>query len=144
MKEVKKTHIGSYAIIIRGNKMAVIKKAVGGYKGKYDLPGGGIEHTENPIEALHRECMEEIEATVIKEKLFDVTSTNIKWQMEKDLIEDLHHIGILYMVDIKEDNIKRDADGIDYDGAIWMNIDDITQDNSSPFLWLSLVKLEYK
>ena len=70
------------------------------------MPGGGIEHTETPVETLHREMMEEVEGTVIKEELLDVTSTNIKWLMEKDLTEDLHHIGILCLVDIKEENLK--------------------------------------
>lgn len=46
--------------------------------------------------------MEEIEGTVIKEELLDVTSTNIKRLMEENLTEDLHHIGILYLVDVKE------------------------------------------
>ena len=49
MKTVVKTHIGAYGILIRDGKIALIKKARGGYKGKYDLPGGGIEHTETPI-----------------------------------------------------------------------------------------------
>ena len=41
MKTVIKTHIGAYGILIRDGKIALIKKARGGYKGKYDLPGGG-------------------------------------------------------------------------------------------------------
>lgn len=45
--EVKKTHIGAYGIIIRNDKIALVRKARGGYKGKLDLPGGGIEFAEN-------------------------------------------------------------------------------------------------
>ena len=100
MKTIVKTHVGAYGILLRDGKIALVKKARGGYKGKYDLPGGGIEHTETPIEALHREMMEEVSGTVIKEELLDVTSTNIKWLMEENVTEDLHHIGILYLVDI--------------------------------------------
>lgn len=144
MKEVKSTHIGAYAIIIRDDKIAVIKKAQGGYTGKYDLPGGGIEHTETPIEALHRECKEEINATVIKEELLDVTATNIKWKMQENLIEDLHHIGVLYTTEIKEKELKDTPDGIDSNGGLWLEINKITKDNSSPFLWYSLTKLGNK
>ncbi len=60
METIVKTHVGAYGILIRNEKIALIKKARGGYKGKYDLPGGGIEHNETPIETLHREIMEEI------------------------------------------------------------------------------------
>lgn len=144
MKTVVKTHIGAYGILIRDGKIALIKKARGGYKGKYDLPGGGIEHTETPVETLHREMMEEVEGTVIKEELLDVTSTNIKWLMEKDLTEDLHHIGILYLVDIKEENLKVDADGLDSEGAVWLPIEKLKEEELSPFAWYVLKKLNYK
>ena len=144
MKTIVKTHVGAYGILIRDGKIALVKKARGGYKGKYDLPGGGIEHTETPIEALHREMMEEVSGTVIKEELLDVTSTNIKWLMEKDVMEDLHHIGILYLVDIKEENLKIDADGLDSDGAVWLPIEDLKEEQLSPFAWYVLKKLNYK
>ena len=144
MKEEKSTHTGSYGFIIKNDKIALIKKARGGYTGLLDLPGGGIEHTETPIEALHRECKEEINATVIKEELLDVTATNIKWQMQENLIEDLHHIGVLYTTEIKEKELKDTPDGIDSNGGLWLEINKITKDNSSPFLWYSLTKLGYK
>jgi len=50
--EVVKTHVGANEIILKDNKIALIRKARGGYKGKLDLPGGGIEHTETPQEIL--------------------------------------------------------------------------------------------
>ena len=55
MKTEVATHIGAYGVILKDNKIALIRKARGGYKGKLDLPGGGIEHTETPEQALVRE-----------------------------------------------------------------------------------------
>lgn len=144
METIVKTHVGAYGILIRNDKIALIKKARGGYKGKYDLPGGGIEHTEPPIETLHREIMEEIGGTVIEEKLLDVTSTNIKWQMSEDKIEDLHHIGILYVITIQEENLKIEADGLDSEGAVWLPIIQLKEELLSPFAWYVLKKLNYK
>lgn len=46
METIVKTHVGAYGIMIKDNKMALVRKARGGYKGKLDLPGGVIEHTE--------------------------------------------------------------------------------------------------
>ena len=40
METIVKTHIGAYGILIREDKIALVKKARGGYKGKFDLPGG--------------------------------------------------------------------------------------------------------
>ena len=144
METIVKTHVGAYGILIRNEKIALIKKARGGYKGKYDLPGGGIEHNETPIETLHREIMEEIGGTVVEEKLFDVTSTNIKWQMTEEKIEDLHHIGILYIITIQEENLKMEADGLDSEGAVWLPIDKLEEKDLSPFACFALKKLNYK
>ena len=142
--EVKKTHIGSYGIIVKDNKIALIRKARGGYKGKLDLPGGGIEHTETPYETLIRELIEEINGTVVDAKLLDVTSVNIKWEMETDVYEDLHHIGVLYLVEIKENILKDDSDGLDSEGADWYLIDELVEEELSPFAWYSLKLLGFK
>jgi ADP-ribose pyrophosphatase YjhB (NUDIX family) len=142
--EVKKTHIGAYGLIINDDRIALIRKARGGYKGKLDLPGGGIEHEETPSEALVREIREEVDATVEGYYLLDVASTNIVWEMEEDLWEDLHHIGIIYRVSISESELKKDADGLDSDGASWYLINDLKRNELSPFTIYGLEKLGYK
>lgn len=143
METKVKTHVGAYGVLIKNDKIALVKKARGGYKGKLDLPGGGIEHTELPIETLKREIMEEVGIHITNFKLFDVTATNIKWEMEPNLWEDLHHIGILYIVDTDELKLKSDADGLDSEGAEWYKINTLEKDNLSPFAYYALQKLNY-
>ena len=120
MNEVKSTHVGAYGFIIKDDCIALIKKARGGYKGMLDIPGGGIEHDETPSDALKRELMEEAGVTVNNFELIDVTSRTFKWQMFEDTIEDLHHIGVLYKVDVKEDEVKSEADGINAESNIFI------------------------
>lgn len=144
MNEIKKTHVGSYGLIIKEEKIALIKKARGGYTGKLDLPGGGIEHDETPGIALERELMEEAGVTVTNKKLLDVTSVTFKWQMEEDLVEDLHHIGILYEVSVNEDKLKEDADGLDSNGCNFYEINKLNKENLTPFAIYGLEKLGYK
>ena len=145
METVKSTHVGSYGFIIRNGKIALIKKARGGYKGLLDIPGGGIEQDETPEEALKRELMEEVGVNVISYQLLDATSITFKWKMEEEkLIEDLHHIGILYLVEIDSNNLKEDADGLDSEGSNWYNIEELNKDNLSPFTIYALEKLGYK
>lgn len=142
--EVKERRIGAYGVIVKVNKIALVRKANGGYKGKLDLPGGGIEHGELPLEALKRELMEEINGTVVDATLLDATSVNIKWEFAPDSFEDLHHIGILYKVVIEEDKLKEDADGLDSEGADWYLISDLQETMVSPLTWYSLRKLNLK
>ena len=144
MKEEKSTHVGAYGFIIKNDMIALIKKARGGYKGMLDIPGGGIEHDETPSDALKRELMEEAGVTVIDFQLIDVVSRTFKWQMYEDTIEDLHHIGILYKVDVLEDKVKEEADGIDSNGCSFYKISDLNVNQLTPFTIDGLKKLGYK
>lgn len=143
-KIVVNTHVGSYGVIIQDGKIALIKKARGGYKGLYDLPGGGIEHDETPLEALTRELMEEIGVSIVKAELLDAVSKTFKWDVNDELIQDLHHIGILYTVEIEGNELKTDADGLDSLGGEWKDIDKVKEEDVSPFTWMALKKLGYK
>ena len=143
-KIVVNTHVGSYGVIIQDGKIALIKKARGGYKGLYDLPGGGIEHDETPLEVLTRELMEEIGVSIVKAELLDAVSKTFKWDVNDKLIQDLHHIGILYRVEIESDELKTDADGLDSLGGEWKDIDKVKEEDVSPFTWMALKKLGYK
>ena len=143
-KIVVDTHVGSYGVIIQDGKIALIKKARGGYKGLYDLPGGGIEHDETPLEALTRELMEEIRVSIVKAELLDAVSKTFKWDVNDKLIQDLHHIGILYTAEIEGNELKTDADGLDSLGGEWIDIDKVKEEDVSPFTWMALKKLGYK
>ena len=143
MKKVKNKHIGAYGFIIYDEKIALIKKARGGYLGKLDLPGGGIEHTETPEEALVREINEEAGLKVIDYELIGVVTNNIVWQMKRDTIEDLHHFGVLYKVKT-EGTLKTTPDGLDSNGCNWYEIKKLKKDEVTPFVIRGLEKLGYK
>lgn len=142
-KIVKARHIGSYGVIIENEKIVLIRKARGGYKGKLDLPGGGIEHNETPVEALHRELMEEAGVIVQDEKLIDVFSKNIIWDETDEQKEDLHHLGVVFQVKVIG-NLKKDPDGIDSLGANWYEIKKLNKNELTPFVVMSLEKLGYE
>ena len=144
MKEVKGKHVGSYGLIIKNDQVALIKKARGGYTGLLDLPGGGIEHNETPVEALHRELQEEAGVTVTKEELITATSRTFKWQMTEKTIENLHHIGILYKVEIKEDKFKEEPDGLDSNGCNFYKIKELHKKDLTPFTIEGIELLGYK
>ena len=129
----KHTHVGAYAIISNGKEILLILKARGGYASKLDLPGGGIEHTETPNEALAREVGEEAGLTVLDYSLLDAISANICWKVKDDFYEDLHHIGIIYLVNKYNGNVKTTSDGLDSLGAKWYKISDLDLDKLSPF-----------
>ena len=142
--ERKHTHIGSYGIIAKENQIVLIKKARGGYIGKLDLPGGGIEHNENPEDTLIRELKEEVNMHVSEYKLLTVKANNITWKVKDNYYEDLHHIGILYLVKTKEDTVKEIPDGIDSLGGNWYDINNLNLDSLTPFAKYAIEHLKDK
>lgn len=141
----KHKHIGSYGLIIKDRKIVLIRKAKGAYTGKLDLPGGTIEHGEKPEETVRREIFEETGRNVISCELFDANSCRVEWYVKvKDDIEDLHHLGFIYKIEIDSDIVKDYEDGFDSLGSAWYDIDDLKEEDVSPLTWIELVKLGYK
>lgn len=137
------THIGAYGFLIQDQKIALIKKARGGYTGLLDIPGGGIEHDETPVDALKREFMEEAGVTIQNYRLLTATSRTFKWQVNEEIEEDLHHIGILYQVEVLEDTVREEADGLDSNGCQYYEICELKKSDLTPFALEGLELLGY-
>ena len=143
METIVKTNIGAYGVIIHEEEIALVKKSRGAYKGKLDLPGGRIEHEEDPIKALKREVSEEAGVTLKGIKILDAYSKNVVWLVDDNTIEDLQQIGIIYTCDAKTLILKHSPDK-DSDGADWYPIKDLNKDNLTPIAKHGLEKLGYK
>lgn len=87
-------HLGAYGILIKNEKILLIRKNGGPYDGKLDLPGGTIEFGEKPELALIREFREEVGIDIIKYELIDADSVNV------------HHIGVFYKIINYHNKIK--------------------------------------
>ncbi len=125
-------HIGVYGILINDNKVLLIKKSRGAYKGMFDLPGGGIEFGEKVEEALKREFIEE---TGVVLKGYNFISHNeyfCDYLNESNESRELHHLGLYYNVSASFDKIKTDADGQDYLGAQFIDIKDLDKIEIAP------------
>ena len=135
-------HLGVYGLIIEDDKILLIKKANGPYKGKLDLPGGSIEFGEKPEDTLKREIEEETGIMIDKYTLFDANSVinlylNIKEQ----------HMGIFYKIlsykgDIKKE-INLDNNNDDSLGSEFYIINDLKKEQLSKIAILELEKLGY-
>ena len=135
------THIGVYGLILDADKALLIKKARGPYSGKYDLPGGKFEFGEEQIGALKREINEETGLNCESIELIDGISNRIQWNKENGEIEDLHHIGFIYEVRVRNKSYIKDTfDGHDSLGAEWIDLNDIDKDTLSPFAYMVLSK----
>lgn len=142
MKEFKQ--LGAYGLVIKDDKILLIKKNGGPYDGKLDLPGGTIEFCERPSEALIRELKEEVGIDVKEYELFDTDSVKFDWKYEKEDIR-VHHTGVFYKVkdftgDILAD-IKIDEVNDDSKGAEFYSFNELSKDNLSAIAIMELEKL---
>ena len=136
--------LGAYGIIINDNKVVLIKKNKGPYKGKLDLPGGGIKHHERPEDTLRRELKEEVGIEVQKFELYDADSVTFEWPYE-DKILDGHHIGIFYKIleytgEVQE-VMEINEDNDDSLGAKYYDIKSLEKEDLSLLALLELEKM---
>lgn len=98
--------------------------------GKWQIPGGGLEHGENPVKALQREITEETGLVIIRVNQspnYFYTSTN------KEGVWSAH---IVYEVEVKDLNFKKSQECVDAEfrsvseieeSAIFQNVKDFIQ-----------------
>lgn len=145
MKQLK--HIGVYGLLIKDNKILLIKKCGGPYDGKLDLPGGTIEFDEDIKTALIREFKEEVGIDILDYELFDVLSTNIKWIHKGEELE-TKHIAILYKINNYENDIKDNIEiteiNDDSMGAEYYDIDLLIDNKLSNIASLAIGELNAK
>ena len=140
-------HLGVYGLVIKEEEVLLIKKAVGPYKGKLDLPGGTVNFGERPNGTLIREFDEETGLAITDYSLFDVDSVKFLYK-ENDKSIMVHHVGIFYKIlgyenDIKE-NISVDLVNDDSLGAGFYKISSLRKKDLSKIAILELEKLGYE
>jgi len=144
--EKEHRHLGAYGILIKDNKILLIKKNGGPYDGRLDLPGGSIEFNEKPKDALVREFLEEVGIKVTEYELYDANSASPIWHYQNTLIN-VHHIGIFYKILNYENEIKKDIqiDEVNDDslGAEFYDISKLKKTDLSDIAILELEKLGY-
>ena len=147
MNRKEHTHIGIYGLVIKDNKILLIKKANGPYKGKLDLPGGSLEFGEKPENTLIREMKEETNLEVKEFKINNSDSVTVEWNYDKaDVIT--HHIGVFYDITKYEGDLKNKIELNDANedslGASFYEIGKLIREDLSLIAVLELEKLGYK
>ena len=132
-------HLGVYGVIHRLGQILLVKKTRGPYTGKWDLPGGKLQHGETIFEALSRELKEEVNLSIDeKEVRFWANLT----ALTEDKEHSFFHIGLLYeIVQFDPQMISHNIVREDVGGAAWLSLDAFNKNELTPFARDAINKL---
>ena len=134
--EIKK-HFGVYGVCYEDGKLLCIEKTRGPYQNRFDLPGGSQELSEGLTETLKREVLEETGYTLsryLNPRIYDV----LVQEEGEDFA--VHHIMAFYdfVLDLERSQKSLPHEVLDgsNDSAnvIWLNLEEITEENASPLV----------
>jgi len=105
------------ALIVRGNKVLLVKEAMGIDKGKWHHGGGILEVGENPIEGIIREINEETGYDFVPKNILGIYSlvrTDIVGKQDEfGIVKPTPHpVKIVYLGEISENPVRELADDI--------------------------------
>ena len=137
---ITKTHFGVYGAAVKDHKILLIKKARGPYTGLYDVPGGSQEEGETYLQTLKREIMEETGCTLLKaenERFKSVIFSDFTPQSAEKGV--LQHNAVLYDIELSG-SPRTTGDGLDSEGAVWVDISTLNQTNATPYALIAAQK----
>ena len=132
-----KNHFGVYGVCYKHGGLLCIQKTSGPYKNRLDLPGGSQQLDEGLTETLTREVLEETGYTVrsySNPRIYDVF---VREELTNFMV---HHIMAFYDIEINDKEAQLRISEAVSDGAndslgdIWMDIQEITEENASPLV----------
>jgi 8-oxo-dGTP pyrophosphatase MutT (NUDIX family) len=110
--------VASYAVLTRDGQVLLTRmSARTRIEGRWTLPGGGIEHGEDPRDALRREVYEETGLWVRPGRLVDVHASHFVAPNAAGVVEDYHGIHLLFDAVIDESSLGVSPHVVEADGS---------------------------
>ena len=120
--------LAAYAVVLRGDEVLLTQLSERtGWPGEWTLPGGGIDHGEDPRNALLREVMEETGQVATLGRVLDVHSYHHAGPGADGPPEDYQSVRLLFEASVPADAPPPQV--LEVDGstaaAAWQRLDDV-------------------
>ncbi|MGA9749061.1 MAG: NUDIX domain-containing protein [Nocardioides sp.] len=123
----KRQRVAAYALIERDDEVLLTRMSERTrIPGRWTLPGGGIDHGEDPRAALVREVQEETGLHVEPGDLADVHSSHFTGPRSDGLVEDYHGIHLIFRASIRPESLDVEPHVVEVEGstdlAAWVRV----------------------
>jgi 8-oxo-dGTP diphosphatase len=116
---------GAYAVLTHDGRILLTRLS---YTKVWTLPGGGIDHGEDPVDAVRREVHEETGLPLTDARLLDVDSVHFTGHAPDGRLEDFHAVRLLFTGTVPLDVEPRVVEvGGSSDAAAWRPIAELDE-----------------
>ncbi|MFF2329587.1 MULTISPECIES: NUDIX hydrolase [unclassified Streptomyces] len=115
--------LAAYAVCIEDGRVLLARHVPPAGESNWTLPGGRVEHGEDPFDAVIREVAEETGCTAVVDRLIGVDSRVIPGAEARAGVEH-QNVGVFYRVRITGGQLRPEPDG-EIAESVWTKISDV-------------------
>lgn len=124
-KALKELRVAAYAVCVRDGQVLLARwVSRQGDEKRWTLPGGGMDHGEDPYDTVIREVEEETGYTARPIALLGVDSVLRRYPRPLGAIADFHGLRLVYEGQITGGTLRHEVDG-STDLAAWHALDEV-------------------
>lgn len=114
----RRQRVAAYALLQRGDEVLLTRmSARTRIPGRWTLPGGGIDHGEDPKQALVREVYEETGLHIEPGVVADVHSSHFTGPRADGVVEDYHGIHLIFLARLRPESEHVEPHVTEQDGS---------------------------
>ncbi|MGW5862134.1 NUDIX hydrolase [Streptomyces sp. NPDC055239] len=118
----KELRVAAYAVCVQDGQLLLARWVAGDGSKRWTLPGGGMDHGEDPYDTVIREADEETGYAVEPVALLGVDSLRRRYPRKLGAVADFHGLRIVYEARITGGELRHERDG-STDLAAWHALD---------------------
>lgn len=120
----KELRVAAYAVCVQDGQLLLARWVAGDGSKRWTLPGGGMDHGEDPYDTVIREADEETGYAIEPQALLGIDSLRRRYPRKLGAVADFHGVRIVYEARITGGELRHERDG-STDLAAWHALDEV-------------------